>query len=444
MSKKLKILTVLTGFFLVLNLCPAAQAALHAVDPGPYTAATGFFPLWYQDTNGVPLELCLTKTVSPNPGALGGLMCTLLPEPGIFDLNLPVSFPGNFPDESFWFTADARAQGIGFDVRLTIALEAAFGLDALIDGDQLSFARIRVRGTVTNTGVYTLTHPYGVEVLDIPDVGSRAINYTRDIGIGATGIFTGALSGDIGPFLIRVDNLGNPSPIVIGAETYLGDPNVNQPVTGSPFGTNFFRVQGPGADATSNLFAISGKVFTGAALPTPIALDRASYSRGPLGLQMDVFATAPPTAALSVTDSGVPPYPVTMTGDPRGHFFGQVLAPPALFGPVNLTANNTPYNLASIPANTVATSSSPVTDLISITKAEYASATQTLTIEAASSDATGPISLNAAGFGALAADPLLPAPAQRLVIAPVVIPPAAVTVTSSAGGSDREEVIILP
>lgn len=293
-SKKLKLLAVMAGLIIVLNPGPAAQAALNAVDPGPYTAATGFFPLWYQDTNGVPLELCLTQTPSPAPGLpAGSIMCTLIAGPG-FDPALPLSFPGNFPDEAFWFTADGRVRGTGFDVDITIALEAAFGLGAVAAGDQVSFARIRLRGTVDNTGVYTFTHPYGVEVLDIADVGSKAINYTRDIGIGAAGIFTGALAGDIGPFLIRTDAQGNPSPIVIGAETYLGDPNVTQTVTGSPFGTNYFRIQGPGGiDTTDNLFNISGKVYKGAALPTPFVVDRTSYSVGALGTQMDVFATAP-------------------------------------------------------------------------------------------------------------------------------------------------------
>ncbi len=111
---------------------------------------------------------------------------------------------------------------------------------------------------------------------------------------------------------------------------------------------------------------------------------------------------------------------------------------------MNLTANNTPYNLASIPANTAGAKTSPVTDLVFITKAEYSSAAQTLVIQASSSDEPGPITLNATGFGALAADPLLPAPAMQITVTGVAVPPAAITVTSSAGGSDREEIIILP
>ena len=87
-----------------------AQAAPNAVDPGAYVPANGGFPAWYQDSHGRTLDLCLTKAVSSRvagaPGA-PAYMCTLLPTPGVFDDTQPIAFPTNFPDEAFWFTADA-------------------------------------------------------------------------------------------------------------------------------------------------------------------------------------------------------------------------------------------------------------------------------------------------------------------------------------------------
>ena len=170
-----KLFFTFMALLLLFGAVGTSEALLNAVDPGPYTAATGFYPLWYQDTNGVPLELCLTTTVSPDPNALGGLMCTLLPGP-TYNPAFPISFPGNFPDEAFWFTADGRVRGVGFDFNFVIALEAAFSTGEIINGTQVSFARIRIRASLDNPGVYTITHPYGVEVLEATETGTKAIN----------------------------------------------------------------------------------------------------------------------------------------------------------------------------------------------------------------------------------------------------------------------------
>ena len=42
-----------------------------------------------------------------------------------------------------------------------------------LDGDQISFARIRMRVNIPVAGIYTITHPYGVETVNVttPAVG---------------------------------------------------------------------------------------------------------------------------------------------------------------------------------------------------------------------------------------------------------------------------------
>ena len=144
------------------SLAGGAQAALQAVDPGPYTAATGFFPLFYRDTNNLSLDLCLSNAVS-----LNGPLCLLGANPGIFDPAFPTVFPVNFPDEAFYFTADANVVGQGIDLIYVAHLEAAFAADVPAPGDQITFARIRVRAdfdvTVPAPGFYRITHPYGIE-----------------------------------------------------------------------------------------------------------------------------------------------------------------------------------------------------------------------------------------------------------------------------------------
>jgi hypothetical protein len=453
---------------MILGSVHTAQAGLQAVDPGPYLAAYGFYPAWYEDTTGLRLELCLSQTVSPNPAAAGGFLCVLLPEPG-FDPNLPIVFPTNWGGENFWFTGDAAMTVGGNDMLLITAVEAAFGTDEVVNGDQISFARVRLRIDIPSPGgTYVVTHPYGTKTFTNVAPGRRGINDTVDIGIGAPGNFTGALAGQIGPFLRAADQPGGtPTPIVIAAtgETFIGDPNVEQFVTGGPNG-NFFRVEGPGIGTNAafpcdsapaptdpnncvetKLFAVSGKVFDGR-LPTAVIVDRSTYSRSPLGeSQIDVFATSTASATLSMRDALVGGVNTSMTPDGSGKFYGKQLnaavVPPPPF--VVVRAEDTPGNTR--PAET----SSPVVDVVKITRAAYALDTKTLLIEATSSDTFAPLPiLRVVGLGCpTPEDPcILQAAAQgannTLNVPDVEQPPARITVVSSQGGRDTEPVQIVP
>jgi len=447
----------------------ATQAALQAVDPGPYTAATGYFPLYYTDFDGVTLDLCLSKAESSRvPGAPGApsYMCTLLANlgpPVIFDDALPIVFPFNFPDEAFWFTADAAITEAQVDLIYVAALEAAFAGGLPVPGDQISFARVRIRADITlnlaTPGTYVVTHPYGEETFDQVAPGRRVINLTRDIGIGAAGDFTGALNGDIGPFLHGV---GGPytetNPETGALETFIGDPNLLERVTGSPFGTNFVRIQrtdipGTGIDYTTDVFAISGRLWNGQR-PTNVNVDRATYTRtfdadtGLVDTNIDVFATTPDSATASVcfredidpvVGTEDPACLVTMTPDGAGSFFGQHPPPPTppLLTPppfVVVTATDagvtTPTPLAK-----------EVTDVVTVSRALYAKEDQTLIVDATSSDEFRPPALAAVGFGRFTFVP--GTNTQRLQVDGLAEPPANVTVFSSAGGRDVEPVVVV-
>jgi hypothetical protein len=423
-----KISSVVVGALMIFSYAQTSQAALSAVDPGPYTAATGNFPLWYQDTNGRALELCLSPAVGPL-----GPLCTLLADPG-FNPALPIAFPTNFPSESFYFAADASVSfgGGAGTLRYVAALEAAFATGPVVPGNQVTFARVRIIGNVSAAGTWIVTHPYGEEAFQVAAGGSRSIVFTHDVGF-APGVFTGALKGDIGPFLIAVDALGNPAPIVVGTETFIGDPAAAQPVTGSPFGTNFLRVQGPGGiDVTQPLFALMGKVFAGqAGLPVPLVIDRTTYgTTAGATHQIDVFAvSAPATSTLAFS-----PIPTPMVGDATGHFYGQDTATaPVAFTPITVSALST--------VNTATSAASPLTDLVTISRAEYSLAAGTLTIDASSSDVAAPPTLS---YGATPLAMTLTPPVQTVTVTGLLVPPATATVASSAGGSDTEEVIVLP
>ena len=196
-THKLAVLFLLVG----LLLATTAQAALFRVGPNDVPSPPGNgYPLWYQDTLGVALDLCVPTTVNQlDP-------CLLAPLPGAPPPTLPFSFPDNWLDEFFWYGADATLDFDGTNSALLVqAVEAAFGGGPPAIGDQITFARIRIRIDAPVDGNYTVTYPYGEQVFPNVTAGIKAINVTSDIGIGAPGDFTGALNSAIGPFLTPVD-----------------------------------------------------------------------------------------------------------------------------------------------------------------------------------------------------------------------------------------------
>ena len=240
-------ITVLTG-----ALTSPAQAKLQGA--GPVDPSNGF-PYWYQDEGGTRLDLCL------DPQDQNCLQPFEMPNP-----EGPVSFPDNFPGEAFWWVGDtSMTMSNGADAVLVMAQEATFANDEAKEGDQASFGRIRVRLDGLEPGqTYRVTHPYGVEEVVAGDDGS--VFATEDTGCLLPtpqspckfGASDESLSGRIGPFL-RWDE-GAPS-------GYLGDPNVPHAVTGSPNGTNFFRVEKLDADGAvveqlgeTDQFTVSGKL----------------------------------------------------------------------------------------------------------------------------------------------------------------------------------------
>ena len=430
-----------------------SPAALNAVDPGPYLADNGFFPAWYQDTHGLGLDLCLSGAniaAGAVPGGLGGAACTLLANLGIFDPALPINFPTNFPDESFYFMADAVFTAGGVAVTYVSNLEAAFGGGVPEANQQITFARIRIRITLPATapgGNYTVTHPYGVEVFSVaPGGGIKVINATRDIGV-APGIFTGALAGDIGPFL-RDASLapGAFIPSSVPGESYIGDPNTPRPVQGSPFGTNFVRVDGPAGfvSVQGDQFNVMGKVHAGA-LASPLRIERTSYGRtgtttAPVA-QQDVFVQAPPstTYAVNASDANGATVPMADT-DANGGWYGQTASDPSGVTAPTVSVTTQPTSASGL-LNTPTTGVSPLVDVVTISRAEYSLSAHSLTVEAASSDEVTPPTLTTNGQ---TLSPTGVGVVQRITLNGFTIPPATVTVTSAKGGSDTEDVVVLP
>lgn len=437
----------LNALGLALSLTGSAYAQLAAVDPGPYTFATGKFPMWYQDNNLLSMELCQSRAASSRVAVSTppAYMCTLLPEPGIFDDSLPMVFPDNWPPEAFWFLAETTIpnNGAGYGMDAYVAgIEAAFSSGNPVDGDQIAFARIRIRVNVPVAGTYTITHPYGVETVNVTTPGRRAINITKDIGIGAPGNFSGALTGAIGPFLRSVNGpYTEVNPDSGGVETFVGDPNLTEAVTGSPFDTNFVRIVGPSAAGTiqTSLFTVAGKVLDNRQ-QTAVELDRATYRRTSTGVRAEVFAKADSSSTLCFRETvallpGPPPTPcqTSLAGDNTGLFFGQRLGTGAVPPVVVVTATN--------PAGTTRPTSvsAKLTDVVKVQTARYNWANKTLLIEATSTDEVAIPDMVAQGYGRLSKTGTL----QRITVADLTQPPATVTVKSAAGGSDTEPVVVV-
>src|SRR5262249_47186900 len=114
----------------------------------PRTGTVTPFPLWYKDANGLTLAHCLDNPTSP-PG-----LCVVL---GLPNPDMPVSFPGNFAEENFYWLADSNLTALkdaaAGRVVYRAALESSFFFaPSIVDGQQTTFARIRIRIDVPVTG----------------------------------------------------------------------------------------------------------------------------------------------------------------------------------------------------------------------------------------------------------------------------------------------------
>jgi len=265
------------------------------------------------------LELCVEQPVTV-PDPFGGppividpcLLDGVVPNPG-----QPITVPGNSPDELFWWAADAITPIIGGagSADLILAIEAAFAQEDVVAGDQISFARVRIRVDAPVAGDYLVIHPYGTSFFPNVTPGIRAINHTEDVGI-QIGNFRGALNGRIGPFLIWDSGFPVTFPEFPGMQ-FVGDPAVEHTVTGSPFGTNFFRVladtDGNGTFETlvaeTDLFSVMGKIFSG-----PLPVPKNDFD---LDGKTDVVIYRGETGGWYVIpSSGGPRYGVGWGGDP--------------------------------------------------------------------------------------------------------------------------------
>jgi hypothetical protein len=276
-----KLLNIFIALGLVIGLGFQSVDAVLRLN-GPVNAVNGF-PDWYQDNNLLKLGLCID---SPT-------LCLFDP----VDPANPFSVAIGFGAEAFWWSADAALAFTGGTGLLVLAMEAAFVNEAPAEGDQVAFGRVRIRVDVDTPGTYRIIHPFGVleQVVTAADIGPAIeINVSDDIGNfvspGPAGDYTVALGSSIGPFLFWDSQLPQTDPAVPGS-FYIGNPGLEHAVLGSPFGTNFFRIERDGVlVAETNLFAMQGKVFTGDGNTPPVAVADVGATRLNTPVMLDVLA----------------------------------------------------------------------------------------------------------------------------------------------------------
>jgi Bacterial Ig domain len=461
MKKTGQLLSLLLAVFMVLSVyAPRAEAVLN--DFGPLNF--GGYPAWYRDNSNQAVQQCISQAFSPVTGLP---ICGLLAFPNTvppFDPTLPVTFfpnPAvnfNWPLETFYFSsqppATFRLQSPGAGKTLVLlALEGSFANNINpVPGDQIVFSRVRINLLGAPTGRYMITHPFGVDFMNVIQSDAKTQKFTRDIGL--VGIrFTGALSGDVGPFLKWTPDpaliaagtqnadgtIPATNPLTGAAEVYLGDPNITHAFTGSPFGTNFWRIDGPagsniggpGIDfIQSNEAVILGQKFT-APIPSPLTIERATYARAAQTGQIDIFAKTTPLsnqntpAALSVSGDNITTK--AMTGDAAGNFYANVSSAAPNLLPQTVTVTNS----ADVPPTAVTAN---LVDEVTISKANYDLGTSTLVVQASSADKLLNPALTVVGLGPID-------PASGTLSINLLEPPPTVTVQSSARGSETALVI---
>src|SRR3954449_4322132 len=215
------------------NLTPTQFEGLAKVGP---TDPQLHFPAWYRDRQGISLEAC--ADAADANCLLPAASTTSAPaKPLSLDSATPAL--NNFPDEFFYFNSTSVTTNAGPISKMLVEnnLEGAFANGAPTLGDQMVFARFRVKieaGLQPSTK-YTIVHPYGTADVTT-DAGATGIFVTRDIPLAALD-FKGALNTRLGPFLQW--DAGAPA-------GYLGDPAIEHRVTNSPVGTNYVALLGPG------------------------------------------------------------------------------------------------------------------------------------------------------------------------------------------------------
>jgi hypothetical protein len=457
-KNKIALITII----LVLALAPVAFAGLSAVSPVFNDVATSNgFPQWYTDANGVTVDL-------PVPPAGNGTAAPTMIYGPLTQASSAYAQQAGFDTEAFYFNArpDPKTYQTAYGkIVVVFGLEASYSTGIPTPGDQVVFARIRIKAPLKVAGTYTFSHPWGTEsiVVTAADINAnKGIFFTKDVGLtpgwvsdGGTGWtpvaaplgFYGVLQpgNTMSTFLRAV----SPAP----PAGWIGDGVTPTTVTGSPIGYNKVRLEGPDPNldgknhnfVETTLFVVSGHIPASTAVPLPLSVDRATCSYIGTVEHLDVWLTSKQGAIVTITDvvTGTPlsGYPTTVD-NASGKYFASF---PGTTKSINVAVSTT------APGFTAANKTVPVLDYVNITSTAYSLTVNpnTLTVKATSSDfftaaKQGRLAptLTVTGFGKMTVDA-----AGVYTLGPIAVTtplPPTIAVTSTTGGSDTSPVGIVP
>lgn len=392
------------------------------------------YPLWFEDGGAAgapPVRLELVLDADPLAPVVGEL-----PQPGspvVFPRSAPGSPPGNFPDESFYYAAEAQlpvgGAGVTGRARVLMHLEAAFGgAGEPQEGMNVVFARLRVRmDDLVPGALYTVTHPYGqTAALEADDRGR--VFHTEDLGIVEGDPTAVVRTGQVAPFLRGT------TAVPAG---YIADGNAEQRVTGSPLvdtlgqPINYVLIEGPGIRAAggtpdpndpanpdkvwTDLFTLQGRV----AKRLGAWVDRSTYDTSGATPRLTVAARSVPQLPGTPNDLRVIGPGVNLKLEAQGEDQIAVFEVPAVPADDSLVL----VNVSDSPPTRYPLSFTPH---LVVTQAEHHLGADTLTVGWTCSDPTLAVTLASTG--------------QVLTASPQVIPdvaavPAVVElrVTTAAG-----------
>jgi len=275
-----KFLPLVTAALMMVMLLPA-NAALAAVvgpiDPRSVapgsTAALSGFPAWYQDDNGVRVELFPVNAADnligpPNPAN-------------------PYEVKVGFNTAFYWNAFGDIVFPNGGTGRIVFGYEAIWGnLGDGVVGQEVVFSRIRFGLKPGIPGTYTIQHPWGQDTMDVTAVdvaNNRNVQFSDDVGV-VPRVFTAAITPPAARETTFLKSLAAPP-------GKLGDGVTPGPVTGGKL-RNSVIVTGPAGTVTVTDFVIAGRLVTAVipvasftALPAtggaPLTVNFADTSTGP-------------------------------------------------------------------------------------------------------------------------------------------------------------------